>query len=169
MTEDLRRPEFGAPDRVSKKSKLITKIVVGALILAAIVVGVIFYWSVQSEDVVDVLEVPIPTRTIRDHPTAGGVVILNLDFCKKQDLKGEMRISFVSSSREAFLPLVRENSPKGCIKDLEYPVLIPKDLPADTYQVKLAPSYDINPVKQDKTEVFLSKPVIIDPVVTGNE
>lgn len=149
-------------------TKRINKIIVAALVVIAVCLGVIFSWALQSDDVLEIKELPIPTRTIRDHPTAGGVVILNVDYCKKIDVEGNLRTSFVSSTREVFLPVAKERGPKGCSK-VELPVLIPKDIPPDTYEIKLRATYDLNPLKKGVVEEFKSLPVIVDPTVPTNE
>lgn len=155
------------PER-SKNSKLITRLVIGALLVIAIGIGTLLYWAAENTDVLKVKTNPIPTRTIRDHPTAGGVVILNVNYCKNSDVVGTLRTSFVSESREVFLPLGEERTPKGC-HDIELPVLIPKDMPADTYKVKLRATYDVNPVKKNIVIDYFSNPIVIDPTVPLND
>lgn len=152
----------------TRKSKIINKIVIGALLVIAVSIGVMLKWFYQSEDVIKVNNEPFPVRTIIDHPTAGGVVILTVNACKLQSATGDLRISFVSSSREAFLPLVEEDSPKGCF-ETEFPVLIPKDLPADEYRIKFrVVNYKLNPIKTAVDDSFVSQPVIVDPTVPIN-
>lgn len=152
----------------TKTTKRINKLVVTALVIVAICLGIILSWALSSDDVLEVKEVPIPTRTIRDHPTAGGVVILNVDYCKKVEIEGTLRVSYVSATREVFLPIGKERAPKGCQK-IELPILIPKDIPADTYEIKLRAVYNLNPLRQGIVEEFKSSSVVVDPTVPTND
>jgi hypothetical protein len=154
--------DIQGPDKPTKNAKRINMVIAASLVVIAIGVGVFLSWGFQSTDVLSVNKLPIPTRTIRDHPTAGGVVILNIDYCKKMDVEGNLRISYVSSTREVFLPLTKERAPKGCQKT-EVPVLIPKDLPPDTYEIKLRATYDVNPLKKNITDEFKSSSFVVDP------
>jgi hypothetical protein len=157
---DREELKVNLPDAPSNTTKTINKVIIGALVLIAIGIGVVLTWAFQSSDVLIVNNSPFPTRTIRDHPTAGGVVILDADYCKKQDITGKMRTSFVSSSREVFLPLADERLEVGC-KRQEVPIIIPKELPPDTYKIKFRATYDINPLKQNIPVEFESRPVEI--------
>lgn len=150
----------------SLKDNVLTKFAFVALLLIGLAIGLMFYWGTQNGPVIDVKNAPFPTRTIREHPTAGGVVILSVDYCKTREIEGDLRISFVSPSREIFLPITRERGPKGCNKS-EVPILIPKDIPADTYKIKFRILYDINPLKQNVEESFESQEVIVDESVTN--
>lgn len=150
---------------VSFLARSINKVVVLSLVLIAFGVGLLLYWAAQSDDVLQLNYDPIPIRTIRNHPTAGGVVILNLDYCKYSSNHGDMRISFVSASNEVFLPVQVETAKEGCHKH-EFPVLIPKNLTPNTYRIKISVMYDTNPLKQDINEVFYSLPVVIDPTIS---
>lgn len=155
-------------DRPSKTSKLLNKLIVAALVIIAVSLGTIFYWASATESPLVLNKEPFPTRTIREHPTAGGVVFLTADFCKSTEKVGELRVSYESETREVFLPLSREESTKGC-HNYEIPVVIPNDIPPDTYRVKLRLTYSLNPLKQEVTQIFYSYPVIIDPVTKDNQ
>lgn len=144
------------PNSPSKINKMISRAVIGALVIIALGIGVFLFWSFQSEQVLDIKNAPIPTRSIREHPTAGGVVILDVDYCKKVDIKGRIRTSLVSSTREVFLPMADEAGPKGC-KHTDVPVLLPKDIPPDTYKIKFRVTYDLNPVKRGIVQEFESQ------------
>lgn len=156
------------PIKPSGRSKFLVKLAIGAMVFATLGVALMLYWSFQSNDVMNVNKIPIPTRTIRDHPTAGGVVILTIDYCKKQNATGTARTSFVSSSREVFLPIHQERTPVGC-GEIEYPVLIPKDIVPDVYTIKIRTVHDINPLKRGIVREFQSMPVHIDPTTPTNE
>jgi hypothetical protein len=152
----------------TKTSKIMNKVAVVALVIIAIGIGLFLKWSYQSENVLQVKNEPFPVRTIRNHPTAGGVVILTVDYCKLQEAKGDLRISFVSPSREVFLPLAEEDGPVGCFKT-EFPVLIPRDIPADEYRIKFRVlNYKLNPLKTAVDDSFQSQSVIIDPTTPTN-
>lgn len=156
------------PVNPTKGNKIATKIAAIALVIIAISIGTILYWASASNEVLKINKQPFPTRTIREHPTAGGVVFLTVDYCKNVDVTGSLRISFVSQSREVFLPVTAERGPKGC-DEVEIPILIPKDIEPDTYRVKLRVSYDVNPIKQGIVQEFYSQPVIIDPINNDNQ
>jgi hypothetical protein len=132
------------------------------LFIIACFVAVFAYWSTSERDVLKVNNAPFPVRTIREHPTADGVIILKADYCKLVDVEGRTRISFFSQSREVFLPLSRERGETGC-NVVEVPVLIPSDLPAGNYRIKFRVVYQVNPLKE-VVEEFESKPFeVVDP------
>jgi hypothetical protein len=113
-------------------------------------------WALQPSDVLVIKNSPFPTRTIREHPTANGVVFLQIDYCKKVQAEGRVRTSFVSDSREVFLPIAYDNQAPTC-QNTEIPVKLPKDLPPDSYKVKYRVEYKVNPLKQREIEEFESK------------
>lgn len=117
-----------------------------SLLVTATFVGILLSWSFASEKVLEIKNEPFPIRTIRKNASVNGVVILSIDYCKNRDIEGEVRVSFVSDEREIFLPIAREQIPKGC-KVQEVPIVIPKDLQPDTYRLKFRTHYDINPLK----------------------
>lgn len=149
-------------DRPGKSSKWINRAIVAGLIAAAISVALMLSWASADTTPLEIKNAPLPTRTIREHPTAGGVIIMKADYCKHTNAQGDLRVSFVSESREFFQPLVKEQGPKGC-QNVEFPVLIPIDLPPGTYRVKFRVTYDLNPLKQNVIQEFESQPVVVDP------
>lgn len=151
------------PAHPPKSTKVINYIIVAALLLVALSLGLLFKWALADENVLRVNNSPFPVRTIREHPTASGVVILNVDLCKNTNAVGQTRTSFVSSSREIFLPVQEEKLPKGCLKQ-EIPVLLPKDIIPDTYKIKFRVTYDLNPLKKGIVDEFESKEFVVDPV-----
>lgn len=151
------------PEVVSVRSKIINYIVAGALAVVAVALGIFFYWASANEKVITVNNEPFPVRTIREHPTAGGVVFIKVDLCKATDVEGDLRTSFISTAREVFLPLSRERLEKGCFVR-EIPVLIPNDLPAGTYKVKFSIKYNLNPLKQGVFDEFESKEFEVGPI-----
>ncbi len=152
----------------SKSSKWLNRFILLALLIIAIGLGVIFRWSFEDTNVLVVKNSPFPVRTIRAHLQDNGVVILNADYCKNLDITGKLRMSFVSTSREVFLPLADERGPKGCNK-VDIPVIIPKDLIPDTYKVKFHVIYDINPLKQNIASDFESKEFTVYPTDVSDQ
>jgi hypothetical protein len=150
------------PDEPTPTTRKINLFILGALVIIAIGLGIILNWAFASEDVLELKKDPIPSRVLGDESNNTlGVVFLDLDYCKKSSAEGQIRTSFVSETREVFLPMNQERAQKGCNK-AELPVLIPKDLAPDTYRVRLRSIYNINPLKQGIVEEFYSKPFTID-------
>jgi hypothetical protein len=174
MTENILPPNDAhpsvldtPPEHPTRRSKLLNKVIGAALLVTAVAIGIMFYWATADTQVLNVKQQPFPVRTIREHPTASGVVFLTVDYCKVHDVEGELRMSFVSASREVFLPLVKERGEKKCQK-VEFPVLIPKDIQPDTYKVKMRVTYNINPLKQGIVQTFESKEFTVDPTTPEN-
>lgn len=149
------------PRPVSKKSKIAAKIVFFALFLIAAIIGLVAYWTVQPADPLQINNSPFPVRTIRQEPTPDGVLVLTVDYCKTMNVSGKVRMSFVSSSSEIFLPVSEEHLPLGCRKNVEVPVVIPKDLTPDTYKIKFRTTYNINPIKSEVVREFESRPFTV--------
>lgn len=153
-------PEILTPLQ-TKRGKAINYAAYVALGIAALGVSIFLFWSFQPDDVLQVNNSPFPVRTIREHPTADGVVILNVDFCKTTEVTGEVRTSFVSESKETFLPVGEEKGPTGCTKT-EVPILIPTDIASGEYKIKFRAEYRINPIKE-VVEEFETSMFTIDP------
>lgn len=146
----------------SKASKIINKVIAIALILIALGLCVFLKWELADTTVLQVNNAPFPARIIPDTSNgSNGILVLTLDYCKKQPVNGQLRISYVSASREVFLPLTPEKGSVGCNPTKDIPILIPNDLPTDTYQLKFKAVYSLNPLKNNVTETFLSQPVKI--------
>lgn len=148
------------PVHPKKSTVLINYVLLFFLAVAAIGIAVILHWSFASDDILKVNNAPFPTHVIKDSPDSNGIVVLSVDLCKNTGANGKVRTSFVSTSREVFLPISDEHIPKGCLKQ-DIPVIIPKDLTPDTYQVKFRVTYDINPLKKGIANEFLSKPFTV--------
>lgn len=149
------------PASQSKKSKLVNLLVGLALVVVAIGIGIILRWSFASENVLEVKNSPFPARVISDPSgQTGGIVFLKADYCKNTDDVGELRISYVSKSREVFLPIAKEQLPKGC-DNKEVPVIIPLNLLRDEYRIKFRATYNINPLKKGIVINFESQPVVV--------
>lgn len=150
-----------APEKPTKTSKIIYKVIFGALAAAGIALAVVLGWGFQSTEVLEIKNSPFPTRIMRDNQTNSSIVILDTDFCKHQDIKGLVRVSFVSKTREEFLPISDEDGKVQC-KRIDVPIVVPKALPADTYKIKFRVTYDINPLKRDVPVEFESKEFTLD-------
>lgn len=142
------------------KNKIANWIAFISLGIVAIAIGIFLYWSTQGSKILEVKEIPIPIRTIKDPSKDSLIVILNVNYCKYRDIDGNLRMSFISDTREVFLPLVRERGDQGC-KQSELPVVIPKDLAPDTYKVKFRVVYEVNPIKTVVNE-FVTKEFTVD-------
>lgn len=129
-----------------RKIRIIAVIGYILLGLIAIAVAVFSYWALRPSDVLEFKNAPAPVRSIRHYPRAGGVEILDVNYCKKINAKGRVRTSFVSKSREVFLPVAIDDQPAMCLHT-EVPILIPKDLPPDVYKVHFHVEYEISPIK----------------------
>lgn len=165
MTNQYIRPGgngVNEEDRPSSASRLGVKFMYLALVICALAIMLLGYWATESENVLEVKNSPFPTRTIRHHTAPHGVVFLGVDLCKHKDLKGEVRTSFVSDSREIFQPLSQEKFSVGCQRR-EIPIMIPIDLEPDTYKIKFRVTYDINPLKNDKDVFVESQEFVVDP------
>lgn len=138
-----------------KRQKIISRLLVTGVLLIAAGVALITYWTLQSDNVLVVHNSPFPTRIIKDDK-GSGVVILSTDYCKNVDINGKVRVSFVSPTREVFLPISDEKQEAGCRK-VDVPVVIPKDLLPDTYKIKFRATYNINPFKSAVISEFESK------------
>lgn len=156
------------PEEQSTRSKVINWIVGGALAIIAASLLVFFSWAWESENVLQVNNEPFPVRTIRTHPEPGGVVFLNIDLCKHTDTEGTLRTSFVSQTREVFLPLQAEGMEYGC-SIREIPVAIPSDIEPDTYRVKFRVQYNLNPLKQRVIDEFKSSEFVVAPLTPQGE
>lgn len=135
------------------KGRYIKLATLGVIFMTAIILGaggVLTYWAYQSKDVLKVNNEPFPVRK------TGEVIVLNVDYCKNLKVKGDLRMSFLSATSESFLPIAKEDGPKGC-RQVDFPILLPKDLPPDTYRVKFRVVYEINPIKKGVVSEFQSQ------------
>lgn len=150
------------PEHQSSRSKFANWIAIGALGVILLALIPILMWSFDNRPVLEIKNSPFPTRTIREHPTADGVVFLDAEFCKNKNIDGELRISFIGNTQEVFLPLAVESGPLGC-KRQEVPIAIPHEIDPGEYKVKFRVTYDKNPLKQNEVVEFESRSFIIDP------
>lgn len=157
---DPNQNEVADTKRIKGFRNILSIVLIVLLLLSALVMARILFWAAEPTNVLDIKNAPVPVRTIREHPTADGVVILKIDYCKNNDSEGKVRTSFVSSSREIFLPQSEDKQAATCTV-AELPILIPHDTPADTYRVKFRVEYNLNPVKSQVVEEFESLPFVV--------
>lgn len=138
------------------RQRIVNKLLFLSLFVAALGIAQFLYWSFQSEAVLKVNNEPFPSRVVKDGPENKGILILNVDYCKDIAVEGNLRMSFVSQTREIFLPLTREKGEEGCQK-VDFPVLLPKELQPDKYFVRFRAVYDINPLKKNVVSEFKSQ------------
>lgn len=144
-------------ERQRRPLKVAMFITIGLLMLGVITVGLLAFWTLAPDDVLTVKNNPVPVRTIRDHPKAGGVAILDVNYCKNIKATGTVRPSFISTDREIFLPTYQEKQDPVC-REVEVPVLIPRDIPPGMYHVHFRVTYNVNPLKSAIIETLDSKP-----------
>jgi hypothetical protein len=150
------------PAHPTKTTKVFNLLALASLAVIAIGLIILLRWSLVDTNVLKVNNAPFPVRTIRQHAENGGVVILSVDLCKNTNVSGTVRTSFISQTREIFLPVSQERIQKGCLAQ-EIPIVVPKDLPSDTYKIKFRATYDLNPLKKGIVSEFESKTFQIDP------
>ncbi len=147
-----------APAKENRPIKLATYFAIFLLLLGLVSAARFLSWQYAKDDVLEIKNAPVPVRTIREVTHPQGVVILLIDYCKKINVTGKTRISFVSETREVFLPVSEDKAGVGCNfgqdKPTEIPIIIPMDLPPDTYRIHFRVAYDINPVKRGIIEEF---------------
>lgn len=139
----------------TRATKIINKFVIAAMAVIAVGLGIILYWSFQNEQVLQVNNSPFPSRIVQNDDGTNGIVVLTVDYCKHTNVEGQLRVSFVGSEREIFMPIVTERLPKGCTV-AEYPFIIPSELSPGKYQIKFRAVYDINPLKKGVVAEFES-------------
>lgn len=154
------------PQAPTWTTKVINKFIVVALLAIAVSLGILLNWSFANENVLVVNNSPFPTRIIQNSDGTNGVVVLDTDYCKNNEAKGTLRVSYVSSTREVFLPIAPEVLPKGCFQR-EFSFVIPKEIIPDTYKIKFRAVYDINPLKRGVVVEFESQEFEIQPPHTN--
>lgn len=154
-------------DHPTKTTKLFNKFAAVALLVVALAIGFFMYWSLQPTNALEIKNNPFPSRVVADPTGAtGGTVYMTVDYCKNTDKNGEVRVSYLSASREQFTPIVTEHLKPGCRKE-ELPVVIPTNLSQDKYTIKFRVSYDYNPIKKDVPQFFESQPIDISAAKAG--
>jgi hypothetical protein len=138
------------------KERLAHRIVWCILAMSFFCMGVLVYWAVSNNDVLEVKNSPVPVRTITPNPTADGVVFLKIAYCKKVKAEGKVRLSFVNQSREVFVPISIDRQDPVC-KTAEIPITIPHEIVPAEYHIHFRITYQVNPLKV-VTEEFDSLP-----------
>lgn len=157
------------PVHPSKSTKFINYIVVSALVAVAIALAIFIKWSFADTNVLEIRNNPFPARVVAD-PTnrTGGIVFLTADYCKNSNTTGTVRVSYVSASREIFLPVAPEKLPKGCSSN-DIPIVIPLNLTKDKYSIKFHVTYNINPLKKGIVLDFQSQPFTVGTVTPNQQ
>ncbi len=145
------------PQPVSSKYKFANKVAFFVLFLIAAAIGVFAFWAAEPSEALDITNTPFPVRVIHQDNKLDDILILTVDYCKKSSKQGTVRTSFVSTSHEIFLPISKEQLPKGCRSGVDVPVIIPKGLPPDTYKIKFRTTYNVNPIKSSIVKDFESR------------
>jgi hypothetical protein len=166
MTEEDRKANqpydidvIPVPAHPSKTTRVINKFVVMALMAIAVSLAIFMSWSFESTPLT-VKNSPFPTRGVPPTPAANDVLILDIDYCKNTNKQGQVRASYVSETREIFMPISTEQYDKGCFRE-DIPIIIPADLPADTYSLRFVATYNLNPLKQRVQVEFSSQEFVI--------
>lgn len=146
-------PELSHP---TKTTRVVNKLVAGALVLIMVFVGIFLYWTLEDTDILVVNNAPFPARTLQENIENPGIVLLNVDYCKSKDITGRLRMSFVSQYQEILLPIVEESGPVACTRR-DLPVLLPKNIPSGTYHIHFNVRYDVNPLKRGIVNDFDSQ------------
>jgi hypothetical protein len=146
------------PTHPTRATRISNRIAMVALVLVAMALSVLLMWAVEDGDILAINNNPFPSRVVPD-PTGrtGGIVFLTVDYCKKSNATGTIRMSYVNKSYEVFLPIAKEQIQKGCEKR-EMPVVVPRGLLEGQYKIKFHVAYDINPLKQSAVTDFESQP-----------
>lgn len=138
-----------------RKLKLANYAIIALFILVISIGGLFIYWTLSSSEVLVLKNLPFPAQTVPATAATDGLIELKVDYCKKVNATGIVRISFVSNAREVFLPIAPDKQPAQCL-NTNIPIIIPKDLPPDTYHIHFHVVYKVNPLKTT-TQDFDSK------------
>lgn len=133
------------------------KISFAALIIAILGLLLLFYWYIVSVSVLQIKNNPVSVE--KKQVKGEEVQILDINYCKYQNIKGAVSWSLVSNKQIILLPPYTDTNSAGC-GSLRAPVLLPPVKFSDTYHFHYVIMYQVNPVK---TEIvtFDSKPFSI--------
>lgn len=115
------------------------------MLVISIITAIFVFWSVQSSNVLEIKNGPVPVRPAVQRPDE--LIFLNVDFCKTQDVSGVVRRFLISDTVRIPLPLQADNGPKSC-QHIDAPLLIPKQTAPDKYHVHFSITYKINPIHE---------------------
>lgn len=160
MLPERNRPEdidaIPEESRPTKATRVINKFVLLALVTISISLGIFLKWSFEATPPLVIKNSPFSTRSIPPDPGVNDVIVLDVDYCKRTSKQGAIRTSYVSKTREIFMAVTKEQYEKGCFRR-DIPILIPSDLPTDTYKLKFVATYNLNPLKQNVQVTFESQ------------
>lgn len=134
-----------------------------ALGVISVILLVLGFWTFGARDVLEINNAPVPVRTILPNATADGIIVLRVDYCKKVKATGKVRTSFVSKTREIFLPANIDTQAPECYigdKAREIPIFIPHEIEPGEYKIHFRVAYQVNPLKS-VIEEFDSKPFVV--------
>lgn len=143
----MNKEEIRVEENKIKRGVAYSWIAYVVLALAAIVIGIVGFWSIQPNNVLNIKNAPVPIRTIHLEAHPAGVVILKYDYCKNISVNGTIRTSFVGDASEIFLPLAEDKTDKMCADGLEVPYLVPPQIVTGTYHLHFKATYILNPLK----------------------
>ncbi len=140
-----------------KTVRVITLIVIVAIILLAVGLMRLLTWSFAPNQVLIVRNTPVPVQPpeVKD----GGKIYLNIDYCKEVTAVGKTEVNLIGESAGAKIAVAwpDDESKAQCSVLNDVPVPIPAQTPTDTYHVEFVVCYDINPVKRNRCTTFTSQ------------
>lgn len=145
--------------RQARSIKYVSLFTIILMIITVAASTLIVAWTITSSDVLTIKNNP-PKATIHDTCAPvlkGKCVTAEIDYCKNIKATGRVRISYISQSREVFLPISTDAQDPACRK-VQVPVPLPKDLPPDRYRINFRIVYKINPIKNMQVEEFKTQP-----------
>lgn len=125
------------------KKKIIVYIV---LLILFIPVAILLYWLYSAPKEVLVVT-PNPIQVTTKSAKAGEYVLLHYDVCKNINATGRIVVTLVGETVQLSLPTGRENTEKGCQKDLTVPLPVPPLTATGSYYYRFRVTYPVNPLK----------------------
>lgn len=113
-----------------------------SLFVILISVLLLTFWQYQPSTVLTARQ-PFKVVAVEDRT----LVVLDANYCKRVNVRGVVRVSFVSKTSELFTPMASEPTPTGCHEDQKLPILLPSDIPPGEYYVKFNATYRVNPIR----------------------
>lgn len=124
-------------------------LVIGMFIAAFAGVAVFAYWTLESRNVSEITNGPVPVRPGVINPE--DVIIASPRICKYISKQASIERYIVSKSAKIQLPNYPSNLALGC-HTYDIPIIIPSFVTDDTYHIEYNVSYTMNPV---------TKPVLV--------
>lgn len=125
-------------------------------LIAAGLVSILIYWSLESTEVLDVKNATVtqtPKATVYDglkvRPDIAKPdekVFISLDYCKLKSVHGDVIARLVGEEFITRLTWPNDSSPAGCVIN-DVGITIPKKIDSDIYYVEFQVEYHINPQK----------------------